>query len=51
MASRFEDNELAPGQKDPVPAGTAIGTFIDGKYPQNAKGHAAVYIGQNALGI
>jgi nitrous oxide reductase accessory protein NosL len=43
--------KLLPGQKDPVPAGTAIATFVDGKYPQNAKGHAAIYVGQNALGI
>lgn len=31
--------------------GTAIATFVNGEYPQNATGHAAVYLGQNAVGI
>ena len=32
-------------------AGTAIATFVNGAYPQNATGHAAVYLGQNNAGI
>ena len=32
-------------------SGTAIATFVNGKYPQNATGHAAVYLGQNDFGI
>ncbi len=32
-------------------AGTAIATFVDGVYPQNATGHAAVYLSQNDAGI
>jgi hypothetical protein len=34
-------------------AGTAIATFVDGKYPQsgNTGKHAAVYVGQNDIGI
>ena len=32
--------------------GTAIGTFVDGKYPQNSSGqHAGFYLGQNKRGI
>jgi hypothetical protein len=31
--------------------GTAIATFVDGIYPQNATGHAAVYLSQNDAGI
>jgi len=32
-------------------AGTAIATFVNGQYPQNATGHAAVYLSQDAIGI
>ena len=32
-------------------AGTAIATFVNGEYPQNATGHAAVYLAQNDVGI
>ena len=31
--------------------GTAIATFVNGQYPQNATGHAAIYLDQNELGI
>jgi hypothetical protein len=32
--------------------GTAIATFVDGKYPNNGSGnHAAFYLGQDAVGI
>ncbi|MFM8330329.1 MAG: BPSL0067 family protein, partial [Candidatus Methylumidiphilus sp.] len=32
--------------------GTAIATFVDGKYPNNSTGqHAAIYLGQNERGI
>ncbi len=34
-----------------IEVGTAIATFVNGKYPQNATGHAAVYLGQNDAGI
>ncbi len=34
-----------------IDVGTAIATFVNGKYPQNATGHAAVYLGQNDAGI
>jgi len=32
-------------------AGTAIATFVNGAYPQNATGHAAVYLSQDNNGI
>ena len=32
-------------------AGTAIATFVNGVYPQNATGHAAVYLSQDNNGI
>jgi hypothetical protein len=35
----------------PLPVGTAIATFVNGEYPQNAMGHAAVYLSQNDAGI
>jgi hypothetical protein len=36
----------------PLPKGTAIATFIDGKYPSHTHGnHAAIYVGQNAEGL
>jgi len=35
----------------PIDAGTAIATFVNGAYPQNATGHAAVYLDQNEVGI
>lgn len=35
-----------------LPRGTAIATFVNGKYPQNDTGqHAAVYLGQDGFGI
>ncbi len=35
-----------------VPAGAAIATFIDGKYPSHDKGnHAAIYLGPDPKGI
>jgi hypothetical protein len=35
-----------------VPAGTAIATFVDGKYPGPGKDkHAAIYLGQDPTGI
>lgn len=36
----------------PLPKGTAIATFINGKYPSHTTGnHAAIYIGQDDQGI
>ena len=36
-----------------ISKGTAIATFVNGKYPQNRSTgmHAAIYVGQNAIGI
>lgn len=35
-----------------IPVGTAIATFVEGKYPNDDSGqHAAIYLGQNAEGI
>lgn len=44
---------LNSGEQDPVPRGTAIATFVSGRYPQhgNTGKHAAIYMGQNAEGI
>lgn len=36
----------------PLREGTAIATFVDGRYPNRASGnHAALYVGQDAGGI
>ena len=45
--------KLAPHALDVTPKGTAIATFVAGKYPQhgNTGMHAAIYLGQNAQGI
>ena len=45
--------KLAAGEQDTVARGTAIATFVQGKYPQtgNTGMHAAIYLGQNADGI
>ncbi|ADG14775.1 BPSL0067 family protein [Paraburkholderia atlantica] len=45
--------KVAPGQTDPVPPGTAIATFVGGRYPQHGSTgkHAAIYLGQDASGI
>jgi hypothetical protein len=44
--------QLAPGAPDPIAKGTAIATFVDGKYPANSTGqHAAIYLGQDSQGI
>lgn len=45
-----------PGQKvrgaTDIAVGTAIATFVDGRYPNEAHGnHAAFYLGQDAFGI
>lgn len=44
---------LAAGEKDPIAKGTAIATFVNGRYPQHgSRGkHAAIYLGQNEHGI
>jgi hypothetical protein len=45
--------QLADGEQDPISKGTAIATFISGRYPQSGVSgkHAAIYLGQNANGI
>ncbi len=47
-----EGKKIVEGDTTILP-GTAIATFVDGKYPQvGASGmHAAIYLGQNAQGI
>jgi hypothetical protein len=45
--------KLKANEADPVQRGTAIATFVQGKYPQTGSTgmHAAIYLGQNADGI
>jgi hypothetical protein len=46
-----EGKKISKGDA-PLAKGTAIATFIDGKYPNHKHGnHAAIYIGQNEQGI
>ena len=41
--------DARPGQ---IPPGTAIATFVGGKYPTDALGrHAAIYLSHDQLGI
>jgi hypothetical protein len=53
-ATRFwnEGDKIKKGDLTPVP-GTAIATFVNGKYPQDGSSgmHAAIYLGQNANGV
>jgi hypothetical protein len=40
------------GNQQQIKVGTAIATFVHGKYPNHPTGnHAALYVGQDALGI
>jgi hypothetical protein len=50
---REKIRKLNPGEKDPNAKGTAIATFVHGRYPQhgNTGKHAAIYLEQNAEGI
>ena len=34
-----------------IARGTAIATFVDKKYPQSGRRHAAIYLGQTSIGI
>lgn len=45
--------KLGPRAADTLAKGTAIATVVAGKYPQhgNTGMHAAIYMGQNAMGI
>jgi hypothetical protein len=45
--------KIALGTADPTRPGTAIATFVNGKYPQTGSTgkHAAIYMGQNPDGI
>lgn len=45
--------KLGPRAMDTLAKGTAIATFVAGRYPQhgNTGMHAAIYMGQNAQGI
>jgi hypothetical protein len=45
--------KLSASEQDTIARGTAIATFVQGKYPQtgNTGMHAAIYLGQNADGI
>ncbi len=53
-ATRFwkEGRKITKGDLTPL-SGTAIATFVDGKYPQegNTGKHAAIYLGQDKDGI
>jgi hypothetical protein len=44
---------LAVGERDPVACGTAIATFVGGRYPQEGDTgkHAAIYLGQDGTGL
>jgi hypothetical protein len=45
---------VTAGETDPVPTGTPIATFVNGRYPQvggTGGRHAAIYLGQDASGI
>ncbi len=44
---------LASGAADPLEQGTAIATFVNGRYPQHGSTgmHAAIYMGQNSEGL
>ena len=44
---------LAVGEYDPVAHGTAIATFVAGRYPQEGDTgkHAAIYLGQDGIGL
>lgn len=51
QTARWREGDHVRGCKD-IAVGTAIATFEDGKYPNRAHGnHAALYLGQNAVGI
>ena len=45
--------KLGAGQANAVTSGTAISTFVNGKYPQGGSTgkHAAIHLGQDATGI
>lgn len=43
--------KVAAGQADPVAKGTAIATFVNGRYATEGGRHAAIYMGQNEHGI
>lgn len=50
-ADTWKEGKAVLGNKDIV-KGTAIATFIDGRYPNLPRGnHAAYYISQDAMGI
>lgn len=49
--SRWRQGATVFGNKD-IAAGTAIATFVDGRWPALAKdNHAALYVGQSSDGI
>lgn len=45
--------KLNSGERDPISRGTAVATFLAGRYPQHGTTgkHAAIYLGQNSEGI
>ena len=51
-AAWLEGKKITKGDLTPLP-GTAIATFVNGKYPQagSTGKHAAIYLGQNGVGI
>jgi hypothetical protein len=51
LVSRWREGAIVRGNKN-IKVGTAIATFVNGRYPNLDHGnHAAFYLGQNALWI
>lgn len=52
LTSTWSEGTQVKGNGDTIRKGTAIATFVDGKYPNRSTGnHAAYYIEQDASGI
>jgi hypothetical protein len=50
--AKWKEGDKIAQSKDSIPAGIAIATFVDGKYPGPGKDkHAAIYLGQDVEGI
>ena len=51
-ASTWDEGTVVKSNGGTIVKGTAIATFVDGKYPNKLTGnHAAFYISQNSAGI
>ena len=52
LAARWREGIQVRGNADKIKKGTAVATFVDGKYPNKPHGnHAALYVSQDAQGI